>query len=146
LIGSALLIALGQVILASGVIQNHAQRLWIVSTLIGSGYGAIFSLTPLIITVIWGVENFGTNWGIVAMVPALGATVWGVVYSTVYQWGADKTASSRDVDLAEDCLCYGKQCYASTFWAMAISVGLGCGLLLWAWKGRGGWSQRGIAV
>lgn len=146
LIGSAILISIGQVVLASGLIQNHAERLWIVSTLIGSGYGAIFSLTPLIITVLWGVENFGTNWGIVAMVPALGATVWGVVYSTVYQWGADKAASSRDAELAEDVLCYGKQCYASTFWAMAISVWVGCGILAWAWKGRGGWSQRGIAV
>jgi len=146
LIGSALLLSLGQVILASGAIQGHAERFWIVSTLIGSGYGAIFSLTPLIVTVIWGVENFGTNWGIVATVPALGATVWGVVYSTVYQWGAEKSASSSVLDPEEEILCYGKQCYATSFWAMAISVWVGCGLLIWAWKGRGGWSQRGIAV
>ncbi|TVY51901.1 putative transporter mch1 [Lachnellula cervina] len=135
---------LGEVILASGAIQNHGERFWIVSTLIGSGYGAIFSLTPLIITVIWGVENFGTNWGIVAMVPALGATVWGVVYSNVYQWAA--TIPSYSQDDAEDVLCYGKRCYASTFWAMAGSVWIGCGLLVYAWKGRDGWSRRGIAV
>lgn len=146
LIGSAFLLSLGQVILASGAIQEHAERFWIVSTLIGSGYGAIFSLTPLIITVIWGVENFGTNWGIVATVPALGATVWGVVYSTVYQWGAEKSASSNGVDPKEEILCYGKQCYATSFWAMAVSVWVGCGLLIWAWKGKNGWSQRGIAV
>jgi hypothetical protein len=135
--------SLGQVILASGAIQNHDEYFWIVSSLIGSGYGALFSLTPLIITVIWGVENFGTNWGIVATVPALGATLWGLVYSTVYQWGADQTASNRDF---EDVLCYGKQCYSTSFWAMAVSSWLGCGLLLWAWKGRGGWSERDIAV
>ena len=142
LIGSALLLSLGQVILASGLIQNHAERFWIVSTLIGSGYGALFSLTPLIISVIWGVENFGTNWGIVAMVPALGATLWGIVYSTVYQWGAEKSV----VGLEQDVLCYGKQCYASSFWAMAVSAWVGCGLLVWAWKGRDGWSRRGIVV
>lgn len=141
---SALLLLLGQVLLASGLIQNHAERFWIVSTLIGSGYGALFSLTPLIITIIWGVENFGTNWGIVAMVPALGATVWGLVYSTVYQWAAEKSASSREV--SEDILCYGKQCYESTFWAMAASVALGSVLWICAWKGRDGWSRRGIAV
>jgi MFS family permease len=146
LIASALLLSLGQVILASGAIQGHAERFWIVSTLIGSGYGALFSLTPLIITVIWGVENFGTNWGIVAMVPALGATVWGIVYSTVYQWGAEQSALSRGVEPTADVLCYGKQCYAMSFWAMAVSVWVGCALLLWAWKGKGGWSQRGIAV
>ncbi|KAE9380280.1 MFS general substrate transporter [Stipitochalara longipes BDJ] len=144
LLGSALLLSLGQVLLAGGVIQNHAERFWIISTLIGSGYGALFSLTPLIISVIWGVENFGTNWGIVAMVPALGATVWGVVYSNVYQWAAEKASYNRDIE--DDVLCYGKQCYSATFWAMAVSVWIGCGLWVFAWKGRDGWSRRGIAV
>ena len=143
LLVSALLLSLGQVLLAAGVIQNHAERFWLVSVLIGSGYGALFSLTPLIISVIWGVENFGTNWGIVAMVPALGATVWGVVYSSVYQWAAEKASVSRH---SEDVLCYGKQCYSATFWAMALSVWIGCALWVWAWKGRDGWSRRGIAV
>jgi MFS family permease len=144
LLGSALLLSLGQVLLAAGVIQNHAERFWIVSTLIGSGYGALFSLTPLVISVIWGVENFGTNWGIVAMVPALGATVWGVVYSKVYQWAAEKASLSRHMD--DDVLCYGKQCYSSSFWAMAFSVWIGCALWVFAWKGRDGWTRRGIAV
>jgi len=144
LLASAVLLLLGQILMASGLIQNHAERFWIVSTLIGSGYGALFSLTPLIITVIWGVENFGTNWGIVAMVPAAGALVWGIVYSTVYQWAAEKSSYSSDA--AADVLCYGKQCYAPTFGAMAVSVAIGCGLWIWAWKGRGGWSRRGIAV
>jgi len=144
LLASAVLLVLGEILLASGLVQNHAQRFWIVSTLIGSGYGALFSLTPLIITVIWGVENFGTNWGIVATVPALGATTWGVVYSTVYQWAAEK--SSSGLRPAEDVLCYGKACYAPTFWAMAGSVSIGCGLWVWAWKGQGGWSKRGIVV
>lgn len=145
LITSALLLSLGQVLLASGSIQNHAERFWLVSTLIGSGYGALFSLTPLIISVIWGVENFGTNWGIVAMVPAAGATVWGIIYSNVYQWAADNDALSGE-RADGDVLCYGKQCYSSTFWTMAVSVWIGCALWIWAWKGPGGWSKRGIAV
>ncbi|KAM3079577.1 putative monocarboxylate transporter mch1 [Clarireedia jacksonii] len=140
LIFSAILILLGDVILASGAIQNHASRFWIVSTFIGSGYGALFSLTPLIVTVIWGVENFGTNWGIVAMVPALGATFWGVVYSQVYQRVAASESLGRDV------LCYGQRCYEGTFWAMAASVAVGCGCWLWAWRGRGGWLERGVVV
>jgi hypothetical protein len=144
LILTALVLSLGQVLLASGLIQNHGERFWLVSTLIGTGYGAIFSLTPLIITVIWGVENFGTNWGIVAMVPAFGASVWGIVYSTVYQMGAKLNEGVEGME--EDVLCYGKRCYEGSFWAMAVSVWVGCGLWWWAWKGRGGWSAKGIAV
>lgn len=141
LIMSALLLSFGQVILASGLVQNHAERFWLVSALIGSGYGALFSLTPLVISVVWGVENFGTNWGIVAMVPAVGATLWGVVYSKVYQWAANKGSSLNDLD--EDVLCYGKQCYSASFWAMAVSVWIGCGLWIWA---ATIWRRRGIPV
>jgi MFS family permease len=139
----AVLLSSGQILLASGFIQNHGTRFWAVSSLIGAGYGAVFSLTPIIISVVWGVENFGTNWGIVAMVPAAGAAVWGIVYSAVYQAAAGGDGSNDD---GGDLLCYGKACYAPTFWAMAASVWLACGLWAWAWRGPGGWVRRGVAV
>jgi len=141
----AVVLSLGLIGLASGLIQNHGERLAIVSGLIGAGYGAVFSLTPIIITVIWGVENFATNWGIVAMFPALGATMWGMLYSAVYQAGA-KRSSVQDGGEGEGDFCYGVACYAPAFWAMAGSVWIACGLVLFAWKGRNGWSQRGIVV
>jgi MFS family permease len=147
----ALLLSIGLAGLASGLVQNHGERFWLVSGLVGAGYGAVFSLTPIIITVIWGVENFATNWGIVAMFPALGATMWGLVYSAVYQAGAKREASSPGgggggAGGEEENLCYGEECYAPAFWAMAASVWIACGLVLWAWKGRNGWAQRGIVV
>lgn len=149
LIFFAVALSLGLVALASGFIQNHGDRFWIVSSLVGAGYGAVFSLTPIIITVIWGVENFGTNWGIVAMFPALGSTMWGLIYSAVYQAGARKPvedAAGGNGGEGDGIFCYGTQCYAPTFWAMAVSVWVACLLVLWAWKGKGGWSHRGIVV
>lgn len=141
------LLSLGLAGLASGLVQGHGDRFWVVSGLVGAGYGAVFSLTPIIITVIWGVENFATNWGIVAMFPALGATLWGLVYSAVYQAGAKHGGSSPSEGGGEqDNLCYGEECYAPAFWAMAASVWVACGLVLFAWKGKNGWSQRGIVV
>ena len=141
----SILLSLGQILLASGLIQNHANRFAWVSALIGAGYGAVFSLVPIVISVVWGVENFGTNWGILATAPAAGATVWGAVYAAVYQ----KAIGSGDEGpggSAEEVLCYGRKCYAPTFWAMAISVWVACGLWIWAWRGPGGWKKRGIAV
>lgn len=145
----AVLMSIGLVALASGFIQNHGERFWIVSGLVGAGYGAVFSLTPIIITVIWGVENFATNWGIVAMFPALGSTTWGLIYSAVYQAGA-KAPPPSGTDAGggsgDGSFCYGTHCYAPTFWAMAVSVWIACFLVLWAWKGRNGWAQRGIVI
>ncbi|CAD6502474.1 BgTH12-05066 [Blumeria graminis f. sp. triticale] len=140
LIGATILLSLGQILLAAGFVQTHIERFWIISILIGSGYGALFSLTPLIISVIWGVDNFGTCWGIVSMVPALGATFWGLIYSWVYQYFANKYGGYGSL------LCHGQACYAATFWAMAGSVWVGCAMWIWAWRGRGGWSDRGILV
>lgn len=131
LLAFAFFLSIGQVLLASGLIQNHGDRFWMVSALIGAGYGAVFSLTPIIVSVVWGVENFGTNWGIVAMVPALGAAVWGVVYSAVYQAAASGQPPTRGHNgRVKDVLCYGTNCYAPTFWAMAVSVWIACGLVL----------------
>jgi hypothetical protein len=142
----ALILSLGQLLLASGWIQNHASRFAFVSALIGAGYGAVFSLTPIVVSVVWGVENFGTNWGILAMTPAAGATVWGAIYAFVYQRAADAGAGAEMDGGKEDVLCYGKACYAPTFWAMALSVWVACGLWIWAWRGPGGWVKRGVAV
>jgi MFS family permease len=143
LLAFALLCSLGQILLATGIVQDHAERFWLVSACIGAGYGATFSLTPIVVSVVWGVENFGTNWGIVATVPAIGATVWGLAYSGVYQWAA---GSGPPGEGAGDVMCYGKLCYMPTFWAMAASVWVACGLWFWAWRGKGGWVARGILV
>lgn len=140
----SLLMSAGQVALASGAIQGHGERFWIVSAAIGAGYGAVFSLTPIIVSVVWGVENFGTNWACVATVPAAGATLWGLLYSAVYQ-KATETSNSSTPSAAEN-LCYGWACYAPTFWAMAVSVWLAVLLWAWAWKGPGGWYRRNIVV
>ena len=167
LLSSTLLLAIGQLLLATGLCQSRPSLFPLVSALVGLGYGAIFSLVPIIISVVWGVNNFGTNWGIVAMVPAGGAAVWGGVYSKVYEWGASSELDhfanlhldSGNVILsagsvvannmtsgAEDVLCYGAQCYQSTFWAMAVCSVVAIGLWAWAWRGKGGWVRRGIAV
>jgi MFS family permease len=145
LLAFAFLLALGQALLATGMFQNHGDQFWIVSAFIGGGYGAVFSLTPIIISVVWGVENFATNWGIVATVPAAGAAFWGIVYATVYENAADKQDPSKGHP-DRDGMCYGQQCYAPTFWAMAGSVILACGLILFAWRGPGGWRSRGVPV
>ena len=138
LLMSTILLSLGQVLLATGAVQCHAStRFWIVSALVGTGYGAAFSLVPIIISCVWGIENFGTNWGVTAMAPAAGAAVWSAVYAAVYE-------KSGTVGL--DGRCYGVKCYAVTFWGMAAASWVAVLLWLWAWRGPAGWLRKGLAV
>ncbi|MCJ1480355.1 putative monocarboxylate transporter mch1 [Schaereria dolodes] len=158
LLTSTLLLSIAQLLLASGLIQTHPSLFPLISALVGTGYGAVFSLTPIIVSVVWGVQNFGTNWGIVAMMPAGGAAVWGAVYSAVYMAGAERIGKGDGNrrgggdggggggGTLDDVLCYGNECYAATFWAMAVCSWVAVGLWGWAWRGKGGWLARGVAI
>jgi hypothetical protein len=134
LITSGLLLSCGQLLLASSIVQQYPQLFPLVSALNGIGYGAVFSLTPIIIGVVWGVQNFGTNWGIIAITPAVGGTVWGAVYSAIYEHGV------RDGDAR---LCHGVSCYAATFWGMTVCSWIAVGLWFRAWRA---WDREGIFI
>ncbi|KAJ6177245.1 hypothetical protein N7485_004159 [Penicillium canescens] len=139
LLPSALLLSLGYLLLASPLSLSHPGLFNLTTALIGFGYGSAFSLAPIIISVVWGVENFATNWGIVAMMPAVGAALWGVVYSTAYQSAVDNGAGGG----LPDGQCHGWRCYG--FWAVGctVSVWVAVGAWLVAWRG---WKRRGVVV
>ncbi|GIJ86260.1 putative monocarboxylate transporter mch1 [Aspergillus pseudoviridinutans] len=137
LLPSAVLLSLGYLLLSSPLPLQHPGLTHITTALIGLGYGSAFSLVPIIISVVWGVENFGTNWGIVAMVPAAGAAMWGIIYSRGYQDATDGGNGSADGQ------CYGWRCYG--FWAVGCTLSVWVAVVAWmlAWRG---WRRRGVVV
>lgn len=134
LLTTPILLIISYIILLAAV--PHFPSIFpLVTSLIGIVNGASFSLMPILISTVWGVANFGTNWGIVAMMPAIGATVWSVIYSVGYQAHA-----------GYDGLCFGAECWYGTVGGM-----LGAAILTfiaWTWVGwgKGGWFQRGVIV
>ena len=133
LLAATMVFSIGQIFLATPFIDAFPQVLPFITALVGLGYGAIFSLTPMLISVVWGVQNFGTNWGIVAVVPAGGAAVWGAIYSAVYSAGTKPDQEE----------CFGKGCYMGTFAAMAVASW--CAIVIWMFAWRG-WRRRGCIV
>ncbi|KAL4802128.1 major facilitator superfamily domain-containing protein [Aspergillus unguis] len=138
LLPSALLLSLGFVLLASPFPTTHPELSHLTTALVGLGYGSAFSLVPIIISVVWGVENFGTNWGIVAMFPAVGAAMWGVIYSRAYQDAAD-----ADNSPVNDGQCHGWKCYG--LWAVGCTASVWIAIAAWcvAWAI---WRRRGVVV
>lgn len=147
---STLIFSLGQLLLTTPLISPTSYRnlLPLVTALIGTGYGAIFSLTPMLISVVWGVQNFGTNWGIVAVVPAGGAAVWGAIYSGVYSAGRGSPSAGiggggGGVGEGRGEECFGRECYMVTFAAMTVASW--CAIVLWGFAWRG-WRRKGLFV
>ncbi|KAL4998703.1 putative transporter mch1 [Aspergillus recurvatus] len=136
LIPSALLLSLGFLLLASPFPTHHPELSHLTTALVGLGYGSAFSLVPIIISVVWGVENFGTNWGIVAMFPAVGAAMWSVIYSHTYQGAADGSPT-------DDTQCHGWRCFG--FWSIGCTISVWVAIAAWlvAWAS---WRRRGVVV
>ncbi|KAJ9604390.1 putative monocarboxylate transporter mch1 [Cladophialophora chaetospira] len=115
------------------LVSQHPSLFLLSSALLGLGYGACFSLVPIIISVVWGVENFATNWGVVAMSPAGGAAVWSFVYSAAYSGASNKQKNSGEGE------CHGYMCFGAWAWGCAMSVTLAifCWCVAWkVWRGR----------
>lgn len=140
---SALVLLLGFLNLALPYLTPQIPSLLHVSSaLIGFGYGAVFSLVPIIISVVWGAENFATNWGIVAMTPAAGATVWSMIYSLAYSRAADASGVGSDSgsDTGE---CQGYGCFSAWAWGCAGSTMIAIALWAMAWRA---WHKKRVVV
>lgn len=147
LLPSAFLLSLGFLLLASPLTLRNPGLFHVCTALVGVGYGSAFSLVPIIISVVWGVENFGTNWGIVAMAPAAGAALWGLVYSSGYQnaiGGSISTSnSSSRGEVPFDGLCHGWKCYG--YWAVGCTLSVWLAIVAWTVSWRK-WNKRGVVV
>ncbi|MCJ1355798.1 MAG: putative monocarboxylate transporter mch1 [Icmadophila ericetorum] len=140
LLSTTALLTLAFALLASPLTAANPTPIFpVISFFIGLGYGAIFSLTPIIVSIVWGVENFGTNWGIIVMVPAGGSAAWGFMYALIYE----RAAESSD---GPDHICYGGGCYEAAFWTATACGVVTLGLWLWAWKGKKGWAERRVVI
>lgn len=130
----SLIMLLGFLLVTTGFIYAHPSAFWLVSSSVGAGYGAVFCLAPTIVSVVWGTKNFGTNWGIVTITPALGAVLFGSAFAGEFDGHASEG------------VCTGAECARWSFAAMAASVGVALAGWIWAWKGKGGWRARGVVV
>lgn len=95
------------------------SALLLTTAMVGLGYGAVFTLTPIIVAIVWRVENFGTNWGVVMISPAVGATLSSGHFSYIFD-GAG----------GADGRCFGWGCYGS--WALGGTLSFAMAIILFA--------------
>jgi MFS family permease len=62
---------------SAGALQSE-EGLWVLSAGTGVMYGALFTLTPAIVSAHFGPTNFGLAWGMISYFAAIGAVVFSV--------------------------------------------------------------------
>ncbi|KIR52421.1 hypothetical protein I315_05022 [Cryptococcus gattii Ru294] len=133
----------------SALSTTHVQSLWIVSSLLGVAYGALFNVMPMLILEWFGMRHFSQNWGWTAVAPIIGSNAFNVLFGGVYDahtvgrigpFDPEETDASEVIgminsikrggvalpdDGSHECLV-GEECYGSAF---KLSL-LGCTLAL----------------
>ncbi|OWZ30885.1 hypothetical protein C347_04031 [Cryptococcus neoformans AD2-60a] len=63
---------------------THVRSLWIVSSLLGLAYGALFNVMPMLVLEWFGMRHFSQNWGWTAVAPIIGSNTFNVLFGSVY--------------------------------------------------------------
>lgn len=122
--------------LSNGTLSENSGRLFYISSIVnGFSYGVVFTMTPTVVACVWGVKSFGTNWGMFILAPAIGSTLFGMLFAALYE------RASSVVPVPELDVCSrGYLCYSWTFiltaCGMLLASGVTTGLWLVRWKSR----------
>ncbi|WVR03076.1 hypothetical protein IAU60_000065 [Kwoniella sp. DSM 27419] len=96
---------------------DGVNGLSVLSCGVGAMYGAVFTLTPAIVSHHFGATNFGLAWGMVSYFAAIGS----VVYSYMYALLSVPAIGEEDIPTE----CYGPRCFRPTFIVCAVSCVIG---------------------
>ena len=125
--GVALLMLLGFLISALSPLQegNYSQSIPLTITVasVAIAYGGSWVLIVGILADSFGRENFGKDYGLIAMGPALSGLVFNSVSASMYETHAEANGN-------EDGVCYGTNCYQGSYW-MATGAALIGSLILY---------------
>jgi len=111
--------------------------LYIGSALIGMAYGAYWTLSPAVLSEIFGMKSFAILYKIIGICPTIGsyvlsAKILGVLY--------DKQAALYNHNTTEETMqgkvnaCYGRQCFGSALLYLSVICFIGGLACLWLIK------------
>ncbi|WVW79010.1 hypothetical protein I302_100973 [Kwoniella bestiolae CBS 10118] len=149
----AILFTISQV---SALETTRVQSLWMVSTLLGLAYGALFNVMPMLVLEWFGMKHFSQNWGWTAVAPVIGGNAFNLLFGKVYdshtlgRIGTEDGTDTPEGDVVEmirsllkrdgggipddgkhDCIV-GEECYGSAFKISTIGTLIALALSIWA--------------
>nr|XP_022335436.1 probable transporter MCH1 [Crassostrea virginica] len=89
---------------------NSLTIFLITDIVIGFANGAVWCLTPTMISEFYGMNNFSRNWGFIMLGNAVGGLVFQETFGVLY-----------DLNTATSNQCYGRHCFTWSFIIIAVS-------------------------
>jgi len=113
LVASSSIFALAQF---AALAVSNPYWLWLVSSISGLGYGALFGVYPALVVDAFGVSGLSANWGFMTVAPV----IWGNIFSLLY--GAVYDAHSTVLPEGERICDVGIDCYRSAYIVTSIAA------------------------
>lgn len=123
LVASSCIFMLAQI---SGLKITSPHYLWILSSVSGLGYGALFGVYPALVADTFGVSGLSVNWGFMTLAPVIFGNIFNLAYGGIY----DSHSVPSDKEEGHMVCEQGVQCYraAYVFTFFSSIVGIGCAL------------------
>jgi MFS family permease len=116
LVGSSGVFALAQL---AGLSVSNPNWLWLVSSISGLGYGALFGVYPALVVDAFGVSGLSANWGFMTVSPVIFGYMFSLLYGSVYD-------AHSEVLPGGDRICNdGLDCYRGAYVVTGIASVVG---------------------
>jgi hypothetical protein len=101
---------------------SNPRSLWVLSSLSGLGYGALFGVYPALVADTFGVSGLSVNWGFMTLAPVIWGNIFNLAYGGIYD------SHSIPTDHGHMVCEQGLECYkgAYTFTFFSSIVGIAC--------------------
>ncbi|THY49919.1 putative MFS transporter [Aureobasidium pullulans] len=122
LVASSLIFTLAQVF---GLTIENPTHLYLLSSVTGLGYGALFGVFPALVADAFGAAGLGINWGAMTMSPVISGNIFNTAYGAIL----DSHSGSAD---GHHRICNdGKACYSQAYTITLVASILGIAWSLW---------------
>lgn len=122
LVASSLIFTIAQVF---GLTIENPTHLYLLSSVTGLGYGALFGVYPALVADAFGAAGLGINWGAMTMSPVISGNIFNIAYGAIL----DSHSGSAD---GHHRICNdGKSCYSQAYVITLVASFMGIAWSLW---------------
>ncbi|KAG9692624.1 putative MFS transporter, partial [Aureobasidium melanogenum] len=122
IVASSLIFTVAQVF---GLTIENPTHLYLLSSVTGLGYGALFGVFPALVADAFGAPGLGINWGAMTMSPVISGNIFNTAYGAIL----DSHSGSAD---GHHRICNdGKSCYSQAYTITLVASIMGIAWSLW---------------
>ncbi|KAK5175536.1 uncharacterized protein LTR77_000675 [Saxophila tyrrhenica] len=127
LVASASIFTVAQVL---AMILSNPHYLFLLSSLTGLAYGALFGVFPALVADAFGTSGMAINWGAMTLAPVATGNIFNLLYGSILD--GNSVARGGDGKHAGELVCdAGKACYSSAYWITLLASVVGILWTLW---------------